>query len=66
MTARQTVPINPHRTEGTKIMARITIRFDASEELREELRTAWLEDEGITIHTAAGAFSVDLTYVKEG
>jgi hypothetical protein len=44
---------------------RLTIRFDANEELANELRTAWLHDEGVTIHTASGAYAVDLTYVKE-
>ncbi len=43
----------------------VTIRFKASQELIDNLVTAWVEDEGITIVTGGGTDNVDLAWVKE-
>lgn len=48
-------------------MIQVTLRFKTEDEdLPRELVTAWLEDEGITLHYGGGkTATVDLTYVKE-
>lgn len=44
----------------------VTIRFNTDDSgFVQNLIDAWLESEGITIRTAGGSQSVDLTYVKE-
>lgn len=47
-------------------MKTVTLRFKTDDDaLIQDLVTAWLEDEGITLRTASLTRSVDLTYVKE-
>ena len=44
----------------------VTLRFKTDDEsLIQNLVTAWLEDEGITILSAGRRDTIDLTYVKE-
>lgn len=47
-------------------MTEVTMRFKTDDAtLVQNLVTAWLEDEGITIQSAGRQDTVDLTYVKE-
>lgn len=47
-------------------MIEVTLRFKTEDAtLVQNLVTAWLESEGITILSAGRRDSVDLTYVKE-
>lgn len=47
-------------------MVTVTLRFKTDDEdFIESLVTAWLESEGITIHTAGMQRFIELSYVKE-
>ncbi len=47
------------------MMKTVTIRFQGDQEMIDNLVTAWLEDEGVTLRAGSKSYSVELTYVKE-